>query len=97
MCIRDSYELAQEVDLVLEPGLSYDELVGVNAVQLPSMPLVDPGNPDNSYLMYKLTDTYQDVGGTGDEMPPGLTLAGNDLDPIRLWISQGALPSATRR
>jgi hypothetical protein len=85
-----TYKPALAVDLVLESGASYDELVGVDATQLPGMPLVDPGDSANSYLWYKLTDTHTSVGGSGDEMPPGLTLATNDLEPIQRWIDQGA-------
>jgi len=85
-----TYDKALPVALHLEPGRSYDALVGADSVQLPSMRLVEPGDADASYLWRKLNDTHEAAGGAGDEMPPGLTLAANELDPIRAWIEAGA-------
>jgi len=40
--------------LVLDPGLGYDKLVGPRSIQEPEMALVEPGDPERSYLWLKL-------------------------------------------
>ncbi|MCA9695263.1 MAG: hypothetical protein KC636_37135 [Myxococcales bacterium] len=66
---------------------SMANLVDVPAAQLPTMSLVTPGDPDNSYLWLKLQDTYLEAGGSGDPMPQvGFPLDDADLDKIEQWI-----------
>ena len=82
--------------LVLEVGRSFGDLVGAppaNAVARTAGFLrVDPGHPENSFLITKLTlPTFVDVN-FGSRMP----LAKPMLDPqqierLRAWILRGAL------
>ncbi|MCP4871320.1 MAG: hypothetical protein GY898_21635 [Proteobacteria bacterium] len=72
---------------------AYDALVDVVAHQAPSMDLVEPYDPDFSYLMHKLDGTHFDVpGGHGSQMPPDVPggLSDELKDGIRAWIWSGA-------
>lgn len=78
--------------LSLEYGLSYDALVGVvpqnPAAADAGMKLVDPGNPENSFLLTKLIgpDLNQ-----GSRMPfGGGMIHQGKIDAIRTWIEAGA-------
>ncbi len=74
--------------LRLDPDNSYDLLVGVPSSQQPSLQRVEPGNPDDSYLIRKLEGT----AATGEQMPLDLPpLPQADIDVIRQWIADGAL------
>ena len=75
--------------LSLEPGNSYKNMVNVKSRQSPLL-LVAPGDPDQSYLIYKLVGNQFLVGGSGNHMPTGTSLSPEQLDLIRLWISSGA-------
>jgi len=64
-------------------------LVGIPSTQQPTIMLVAPNDPDNSYLVQKLGN----MPLTGSQMPLGAAA----LDPavvadIRQWIQDGALP-----
>jgi hypothetical protein len=78
--------------LVLDPGMGYDRLVGHRSIQDPEMALVEPGDPENSYLWLKL----QHVTEEGKGMPRTLTgskrLRESELELYRRWIEGGALP-----
>jgi hypothetical protein len=88
---------SQSGSLVLETGASFDELVGVEpftpAAQRDGFLRVDPGDPDNSFLVIKLE---LPAGGTvelGSPMPLiGDRLSDVEIQLIRDWITQGALP-----
>jgi hypothetical protein len=70
----------------------------------PSMPIVDPGKPGNSFLMRKLDNCWAglDSGGKctplengpmpcGETMPfGGALLDAGERDMVRRWIYQGA-------
>jgi hypothetical protein len=87
---------SQSGALVLETGASFDQLVDVE----PSTPAarrdgflrVDPGDPDNSFLVTKvelLTGTIE----FGSPMPlVGGRLSDAEIQMIRDWIVQGAQP-----
>lgn len=81
-----------KADLPLGPGMSHGSLVGAQSVQLASMKIVEPGDPDNSYLWHKLNGTQADVGGSGLSMPFGAMLDGPELEKIETWILDGANP-----
>jgi hypothetical protein len=73
------------------------ELVTKSASELPTMPLVTPGDPRQSYLMRKLDGSQcaldaQCLGGScGDTMPRGeQPLPIETRDVVRRWIAQGA-------
>ena len=75
--------------LRLDAANAYAMLVGVASVQEPSLLRVDPGSPDDSYLIRKLEGT----ASTGGQMPLGAApLPQADIDVIRQWITDGAQP-----
>jgi len=78
--------------LVLVEGQSYDHLVGVppqnEAALQAGLLRVDPGNPDNSFLIVKLTNPSL---LEGSRMPLGKQpLSADQIRLIRQWISDGA-------
>ena len=76
------------VGLRLDAANSYALLVGVTSAQNGALQRVDPGDPNNSYLIQKLEGT-QAVGG---QMPLGSSaLPAADVAVIRQWITDGAL------
>ncbi len=53
--------------------------------------LVEPGEPDKSYLYLKLTGAQLSAGGSGAQMPfQAGQLDAGQLELIRSWIAQGA-------
>ena len=78
--------------LVLKKSNAFDNMVGKASKQLPAMELVEPGDPEMSYLWHKLNDSQKSVGGKGKKMPPGGLLDPQSLDLVKQWIEQGALP-----
>ena len=75
--------------LRLDDGFSFDNLVGVTSAQVPELNRVEPGDPDNSYLVQKLEGTAAE----GAQMPfGGPPLDEGLIDDIRQWISDGANP-----
>jgi hypothetical protein len=75
--------------LRLDDANAFALLVGVSSTQNPALLRIDPGNPDDSYLIDKLEGTQT----TGGRMPLGGTaIPQADIDVIRQWISDGALP-----
>jgi hypothetical protein len=80
-----------EEGMNLSQNLAYADIVNVISSQQPGLKRVDPGQPDNSYLVKKIQGS---AGIDGDRMPadgpPYLTTA--QIDTIRLWITNGALP-----
>jgi hypothetical protein len=77
--------------LSLSEGLAYAGTYNVPSQELPSMDRVEPGDPDQSYLVHKIQGTHLDVGGSGLRMPRGQEpLSQDQIDLIRAWIEQGA-------
>ena len=66
------------------------DLIGVPSVDVPTMNLVEPGEPENSYLWHKLEDTQASVMGSGAKMPLGAPLTDGELMLIEDWILAGA-------
>ena len=62
-------------------------LVGVASTQNAGVQRVNPGNPNNSYLVQKLEGTAT----TGGRMPPSGALPAADITTIRQWITDGAI------
>lgn len=83
---------ANSANLNLTYGLSYQNLVG-RAPQNPAaaaagMKLVDPGNPDNSFLLTKLMEPAPEFGA---KMPfQAGSIHAAKIDAIRKWIEAGA-------
>ena len=72
--------------LNLEPGVAYSSLVGVPSTC--GIPLVDPGNPTNSYLLNKLTGTDM---CKGRQMPlRDSALSSATISKLAAWICAGA-------
>jgi hypothetical protein len=79
------------VGLRLDAVNSYANLVGVASGERPSLMRVRPGDANNSYIIQKLEGT----AGVGERMPAGLpALPQSDINVIRQWIGDGALPAA---
>jgi hypothetical protein len=77
--------------LRLDAANSYASLVGVPSVEPSGLLRVAPGDANNSYLIRKLEGT----AGIGERMPAGLpALPQSDINVIRQWIGDGALPAA---
>lgn len=78
--------------LELTAGDAHGHTVGVSAAQLPSMDLISPGDPDDSYLVHKIQGTHLTVGGAANRMPLGAAaLRPQSIDLIRRWAAEGAL------
>lgn len=83
---------ANSANLNLTYGTSYNDLVGRvpqnSAAAAAGMKLVDPGNPDNSFLLTKLIGPGPDQGAP---MPfGGGTIHNGKIEAIRTWIEAGA-------
>lgn len=71
--------------LDLSEGAARDNLVGVASEGLPSFKRVDPGNPDDSYLVMKLEG---DSRIAGQQMPLGRpALSSDQIALVREWIA----------
>jgi len=80
---------AAPLGLVLDPDVAWSNLVGVTSVQLDPLPLVFPGKPDSSYLVWKIEGR---TGMVGARMPLGAARLSSDVIlAIRTWIAAGAL------
>src|SRR5689334_8850525 len=77
--------------LRLDAANSYAMLVNVNSNEVPSLLRVDPGNPDQSYIVQKI----QGNAAVGARMPRGQAPLPQDrIDLIRSWIAAGAPAAA---
>lgn len=76
-------------ELNLTPAVAYQNLVRVQSVRS-TMDRIAPGNPDRSYLLYKVSGRNALVKGGGFGMPWGASLMPAQVDLVRRWISQGA-------
>lgn len=73
-------------------GRSYSHLVNRDSIQVANLKLVNPGDPDTSYLMDKLRGTHIAVGGLGVRMPQyAAAISETDITRIQDWIIAGAL------
>ena len=78
-----------DTTLDLTDGQSHASLVGVESADAPPNVLVIAGDPNGSYLMWKLSAA---AGITGDPMPDGDDdgLDAERLERVRSWIADGA-------
>jgi hypothetical protein len=77
-----------QMGLDLTAGQSQANLVGVGSEEVPAFERVDPGNPDDSYLIMKIEGDSRIVGA---RMPLGRApLPGEQIAVIREWILDGA-------
>jgi hypothetical protein len=82
-------------NLDLSTGNSYRQTVNHDAFQQPKKKRVKPGDPDGSYLVQKIEGTPGISGlpmPQGCPVPPpgGSCLGPDDVDAIRMWITQCA-------
>ena len=73
-------------DLSLEGDFAA-RIVGVDSGQRPDFKLVDPGNPNKSYLLIKVRGDDEIIS---QQMPPGNPLSAEQVEIIRAWIASGA-------
>jgi hypothetical protein len=86
-CVEHHGGHAVEAGLDLSAGMSHQNLVDAPSTQA-GMDLVEPGDPENSYLIHKLENRTGIVGG---RMPPsGDPLTAEEIEVIRQWIAAGA-------
>jgi hypothetical protein len=79
--------------LDLREGEAYEHLVGVAALEDPSLVRVVAGDPGLSFLYLKLggDPPVADIPAIGTRMPPGSPpIAAEDLAVVRQWILDGA-------
>jgi len=77
--------------LRLDAANSYALLVNMPSGEVPSLLRVNPGNPNQSYLVQKISGTQS----VGSRMPLGQAPLPQDrIDLIRQWIASGAPPAA---
>ncbi len=75
-----------------DPDLAYANLVNVPSTEAP-LDIVEPGDVERSYLIWKVRGLPYGVGGEGDRMPPtGLALRDWEIGLLEEWIELGALP-----
>jgi hypothetical protein len=78
--------------LVLDPGVGYERLVGPPSVQEPEMALVEPGDPERSYLWLKLRHVTEEGKGMPRTVAGSKKLRDSELELYRRWIEGGAKP-----
>lgn len=78
--------------LNLSEGFSYALLVDIASNEVPGILRVEPGNPDNSYLIQKVEGTAAAGGRMPLNGPPYLPQS--TIDVMRQWITDGALPGS---
>jgi hypothetical protein len=92
ICTRCHIGASAPEGLQLDAAHSYALLVGVPSEEEPSVLRVDPGNPNQSYLILKLEGA---AGIVGARMPfGGPYLPQSTIDTIAQWITNGA-PAAS--
>jgi hypothetical protein len=77
--------------LRLDAANSYALLVNTASSEVPSLMRVNPGNPNQSYLLQKIEGT----AAVGGRMPFGQAPLPQDrIDLVRSWIAGGAQPAS---
>ena len=88
ICVACHAGATAPLGLRLDSANSYALLVGIASGEEPSLLRVEPGDPNNSYIIQKLEGT----ASTGGRMPlNGTPLSQADINMIRQWITDGAL------
>lgn len=72
----------------LSAGRAHENLVNVQSSERPELFRVEPGAPDDSYLVHKIEGRSSIVG---QQMPLGREpLSQEEINAIRTWIEDGA-------
>lgn len=88
ICTRCHTGASAPLGLVLDEGVAYANLVGVQSVEVALMDRVSPGQPEASYIVWKIEGRSGIIGG---RMPLGLDpLSAEQIAAIRGWIQAGA-------
>ncbi|MGD2134623.1 MAG: hypothetical protein PVF27_00610 [Gemmatimonadales bacterium] len=75
----------------LAEGQTHQNTVDVPSSEAAGVDRIEPGQPDESYLVHKIQGTQTSVGGSGSRMPlGGNPLTQEQIDLIRAWIADGA-------
>lgn len=78
-----------QLGMSLEAGQAFASIVNVPSVERADLLRIDPGNPDDSYLLKKIRGDGDIVGM---RMPLGRSnLSADDIELVRQWIQDGAL------
>ena len=94
VCTNCHVGAAAPQGLRLEEGMSHAMLVNVPSTEVPSILRVNPGNPDDSYLIQKIEGT----ASVGEQMPlGGPELSAEQIAAIRQWITDGAIETTATR
>jgi hypothetical protein len=94
VCTNCHVGAAAPQGLRLEEGMSHAMLVNVPSTEVPSILRVNPGNPDDSYLIQKIEGT----ASVGEQMPlGGPELSAEQIAAIRQWITDGATETTAAR
>lgn len=79
-----------QAGLRLSSGAAFANLVAVRSMEVPSIFRVNPGKPEESYLLQKIERVNPPIGG---QMPlGGPPLPQEQIESIRRWIAAGAPP-----
>ena len=88
ICTRCHTGAAAPLGMPLDAGVARQNLVGVGSVQFPTLLRVNPGEPDSSYIVWKIEGRPRLVGG---RMPLGLQpLSQEQIAAVKEWIDGGA-------
>ena len=85
-CVLCHNNTTASSDLSLEGTDSFKNLVRVASVENPNLNRIEPGEPENSWLMHKVEGT----ANVGARMPNGLPPLTDELtEKLRDWIASG--------
>jgi hypothetical protein len=88
-CVACHQSGSAERGLVLEAGKAYQNIVNIRSKES-KLNLITPGQPDQSYLLHKLSGTQKKVAGSGEQMPLGDPLPPAKVLVVQRWIAAGA-------
>ena len=91
-CVKCHGPKKKKAKLDLSATEFYKALVGVPSREVPSIPRIQPGDPERSYLWLKLDHRSQEGSGMPKGFLSAKRLSQKDLDAIRAWILAGAKP-----
>ena len=88
-CVACHQSVGAQQALILEPGKSFANIVGVKSKES-GLRLITPDNAGQSYLLLKLEGKQQQAGGSGAQMPLGDALSPAQIATVQQWIEAGA-------
>lgn len=90
-CVGCHQDAAPGAGLSLQRSSAPASLLDIPSTQAP-LPLIAPGDPEQSYLFHKIAGTHGEAGGLGERMPLGGPLSDADIAVIEDWILGCAAP-----